>query len=216
MLIAYVGMPPFVVTLGMLSIARSLAMVLLATTGWSTSSAPTSELLAAGRRLLDAAAIAESRCIVLVPDRAAVRRRLRVPLDALGPRICSRSAATSARRRLTGVPVKPIKVSVYMLSALTAGIAGILEVGWLGTVTTGLGQAMELSVIAAAVIGGANLDGRHRHGLRRGGRRGADRGHPQQPDAARHQHLLAGPFVGTFIIVAVLFDRLRGGRAAEE
>jgi ribose transport system permease protein len=40
-----------------------------------------------------------------------------------------------------------------------AGIAGILEVGWLGTITTSLGQGMELSVIAASVIGGANLSG---------------------------------------------------------
>ena len=31
---------------------------------------------------------------------------------------------------------------------------------WLGSVTTNLGQAMELTVIAAAVIGGANLAGR--------------------------------------------------------
>ena len=60
---------------------------------------------------------------------------------------------------LTGVPVKRTKVSVYMFCSLCAGIAGILEVGWLGTITTGLGQGMELTVIAAAVIGGANLAG---------------------------------------------------------
>ena len=33
---------------------------------------------------------------------------------------------------LTGVPVKPIKVAVYMISALSAGIAGIVQTGWLG------------------------------------------------------------------------------------
>ena len=60
---------------------------------------------------------------------------------------------------LTGVPVKRIKISVYMFASLTAGITGVLEVGWLGGVTTNLGQGMELSVIAAAVIGGANLAG---------------------------------------------------------
>src|SRR5690606_16557976 len=60
---------------------------------------------------------------------------------------------------LTGVPVKRIKVSVYMLSAFMAGIAGILQVGWLGTITTGMGTGMELVVIAAVVIGGANLAG---------------------------------------------------------
>ena len=40
-----------------------------------------------------------------------------------------------------------------------AGIAGILQVGWLGTITTGMGTGMELIVIAAVVIGGANLMG---------------------------------------------------------
>ena len=60
---------------------------------------------------------------------------------------------------LTGVPVRRIKVAVYMISALSAGIAGIIETGWLGAVTTNLGTGMELQVIAAAVIGGANLAG---------------------------------------------------------
>ena len=44
-----------------------------------------------------------------------------------------------------------------MLSALMAAIAGVLQVGWLGTITTGMGTGMELVVIAAVVIGGANL-----------------------------------------------------------
>ena len=60
---------------------------------------------------------------------------------------------------LTGVPVRRIKVAVYMVSALSAGIAGIIQTGWLGAVTTNLGAGMELQVIAATVIGGANLAG---------------------------------------------------------
>ena len=60
---------------------------------------------------------------------------------------------------LTGVPVRPIKVAVYMISALSAGIAGVIHTGWLGAVTTNIGAGMELQVIAAAVIGGANLAG---------------------------------------------------------
>lgn len=60
---------------------------------------------------------------------------------------------------MTGVPVRTVKVSVYMFSSLCGGIAGILEVGWLDTITTSLGQGMELTVIAATVIGGANLMG---------------------------------------------------------
>ena len=110
---------------------------------------------------------------------------------------------------VTGVPVKLMKVSVYMFCSLCAGIAGILEVGWLGTITTSLGQGMELSVIAAAVIGGANLMGGV--GTAFGAVVGA-----ALIEVIRNSLILLGIstfwqgcFVGSFIIIAVLFDRLR-------
>ena len=40
-----------------------------------------------------------------------------------------------------------------------AGVAAILMVGWLGSVTNGLGVGYELQAIAAAVIGGTDLMG---------------------------------------------------------
>ena len=116
---------------------------------------------------------------------------------------------------VTGVPVKAIKVSVYMFCALCAGITGILEVGWLGTITTGLGQGMELTVIAAAVIGGANLSG----GI--GTAFGAVVGAALIEVIRNSLTLLGistfwqGTFVGSFIVVAVLFDRLRSRGANE-
>ena len=61
--------------------------------------------------------------------------------------------------RLTGLPVKQIKVSVYMLQWPDGGITSIFLVGWLGSVTNALGQGDELRVIAGTVIGGASLAG---------------------------------------------------------
>jgi ribose transport system permease protein len=114
---------------------------------------------------------------------------------------------------MTGIPVKSVKISVYMFASLMAGITGVLEVGWLGGVTTNLGQSMELSVIAAAVIGGANLAG----GI--GTAFGAVVG-AALIEVIRNSLILLGistfwqgTFVGTFIIIAVLFDRLRVSRA---
>ena len=107
------------------------------------------------------------------------------------------------------MPVRLIKVAVYMLSALSAGIAGIVETGWLGAVTSNIGTGMELQVIAAAVIGGASLVG----GV--GTAFGAMVGSalieviPQQPRAFRHQRVLAGRFIGSCIIIAVAFERVR-------
>jgi ribose transport system permease protein len=110
---------------------------------------------------------------------------------------------------LTGVPVPRMKLSVYMFCSLCAGIAGILEVGWLGTITTSLGQGMELTVIAASVIGGANLTGGA--GTAFGAVVGA-----ALIEVIRNSLILLGistfwqgTFVGSFIIIAVLFDRLR-------
>jgi ribose transport system permease protein len=110
---------------------------------------------------------------------------------------------------LTGVPVRRVKLSVYMFSSFCAGLAGILEVGWLGTITTSLGQGMELTVIAASVIGGANLTG----GV--GTAFGAVVGAALIEVIRNSLTLLGistfwqGTFVGSFIIIAVLFDRLR-------
>jgi ABC-type glucose/galactose transport system permease subunit len=55
--------------------------------------------------------------------------------------------------------VRRIKVSVYMLCSLMAGLSALLVIGWLGSVTNALGLTYELRVIASSVIGGTNLMG---------------------------------------------------------
>jgi ribose transport system permease protein len=116
---------------------------------------------------------------------------------------------------LTGVPVRQIKVAVYMISALAAGIAGIIQTGWLGAVTTNLGNGMELQVIAATVIGGANLAG----GM--GTAFGAVVGAALIEVIRNSLGLLGinafwqGVFIGGAILLAVLFDRIRNFRRNE-
>jgi len=61
--------------------------------------------------------------------------------------------------RLTGLRVDRLKIIVYILSALVAGIAGMVQYSYLSSVTADLGTGEELAVIAATVIGGANLAG---------------------------------------------------------
>jgi ribose transport system permease protein len=217
-MIAYVGVPPFVVTLGMLSIARSQAMVLSNNRMVYSFGPDQPALLTLGGGFVtlhlpfaDAVHIPNPLIflLVLMVIVAFVLRWTRWGrhLYAIGG---NERAAT-----LTGVPVKLVKVSVYMFCALCAGIAGILEVGWLGTITTSLGQGMELSVIAASVIGGANLSGGA--GTAFGAVVGA-----ALIEVIRNSLTLLGistfwqgTFVGSFIIVAVLFDRLRTRRADE-
>jgi ribose transport system permease protein len=61
--------------------------------------------------------------------------------------------------RLTGLHVDRLKIIVYILSAVVAGIAGLVQYSYLSSVTADLGTGQELAVIAATVIGGANLAG---------------------------------------------------------
>lgn len=61
--------------------------------------------------------------------------------------------------RYAGIPVGRIILLVYTLMGLLSGLSAAMAVGYFGSATTGAGQAYELRVIAAAVIGGASLAG---------------------------------------------------------
>ena len=60
---------------------------------------------------------------------------------------------------LSGISVDWVKVSIYVLTALLAGVAGILTLSRFSVATPTAGQGMELQAIAACVIGGASLSG---------------------------------------------------------
>lgn len=206
-LIAYIGLPPFVVTLGMLSIARSLAMVASGNTVVFEFGPDHDTLLAlGGGAWFFGIANPVFYMIILGLLTGFVLRWTRFGryLFAIGG---NEQAAT-----LTGVPVRMIKVAVYMISALTAGIAGIVQTGWLGAVTTNIGTGMELQVIAAAVIGGANLAGGAGTAL------GAIIGAMLIEVIRNSLGLLGinafwqGTFIGGAILFAVLFDRLANYR----
>jgi ribose transport system permease protein len=202
-LIAYVGMPPFVVTLGMLSIARSLAMVASNNTVVFQFGPDHEKLLALGGGATFGIANPVIYMIVLALITGFILR-----WTSFGRHVFAIGGNEQAAI-LTGVPVKRIKVMVYVISALSAGICGIIETGWLGAVTTNLGSGMELQVIAATVIGGANLAGGS------GTAFGALIGAALIEIIRNSLGLLGvsafwqGTFIGSFIIIAVLFERIR-------
>lgn len=61
--------------------------------------------------------------------------------------------------RLSGIKVDGIIISVYILSALLAGIAGLMLSAYIGVAAVGTGDAYTLNSIAAAVMGGAAFTG---------------------------------------------------------
>lgn len=60
---------------------------------------------------------------------------------------------------LSGVPVKKVKIRVYMISGVCAGMAGLIIASELTSAAPQTGQTFELNAIAAVVIGGASLAG---------------------------------------------------------
>jgi len=61
--------------------------------------------------------------------------------------------------KYAGIPVGKVKIIVYTIMGMMAGLAGFLYVGYYGAAEPAAGSGYELSVIAAAVIGGASLSG---------------------------------------------------------
>jgi ribose/xylose/arabinose/galactoside ABC-type transport system permease subunit len=61
--------------------------------------------------------------------------------------------------RFSGIRVNLVKLRVYALCGLAAGIAAVVNLGWYSTTSSSTGSGYELSVIAAAVVGGASLTG---------------------------------------------------------
>jgi ribose transport system permease protein len=206
LLIAYLRIPPFVATLGMLSLARSAAMV-LSNNKMIFQFGPDEKLLfwlGGGSTFGIAHPVIALTVLALATGFALKWTRWGTHVFAIG--------SNERAANLTGINTRALKVSVYMSSAFFAGVAGVLEAGWLGGVTTNLGQSMELSVIAASVIGGANLMGGA--GTVFGSVVGA-----ALMEVIRNSLILLGistfwqgAFVGTFIVLAVAFDRLRAMR----
>ena len=218
--VAYVGMPSFVVTLGMLSIARSLAVVfsgnqMLYQFG---PDAPIVKAIGQAKWPRHAPGDWSPHWIPQFSSHfwAMVVLALIVGyvfnFKAWGRHLFAIGGNEQAAR-LTGVPVDWIKFQAYVFSAFTASIASLLLLGYNGSAINAMGQGYELRVIAATVIGGANLMGGA------GTAFGAIIGSAFL-EVIRNALLMAGidsnwqgAFVGAFIILAVLLGMQTGGKS---
>ena len=224
LLIAYAGLSPFVVTLGMLSLARSLAIVLSGNKMIYQfgPDGPAFKIIGGGQNI-GLNGVSEAIFGAPLPFQLsnpvwvlvilAVAIGLTLKFTRWGRYIYAIGGNEHAAR-LTGIPVDRVKVQAYVVCALTASIAAILVVGWQGSAINALGTSYELRVIASTVIGGANLMGGE------GGTYGAVIG-AALLEVIRNSLLMQGidsnwqgAFVGVFIILAVLLEKIRGRRRA--
>jgi len=143
---------PFIITLGSMAILRGIAFV--ATNGQSIFGFPSvlRDVIRSG--VDNGMSVAPLAVMVIV----AVAGSLYLSRLAAGRRIYAVGGNEQAAR-FSGISLNRVKLSVYIVSGLCAGIAAVLSLGYYGAATSGDGQGYELNVIAAAVVGGASLSG---------------------------------------------------------
>jgi len=152
-LVVRVGMPPFVPTLGMLSLARGLAFVL--SEGRSISDfGRASDAF----RTLGAGELGGVPTPILYLIGVTATGSLFLSATPWGYRLYAIGGHEEAAR-LAGIRVGAMKFFVYVVSGGLAALAGVLTTSWLGVAQASAGTGQELDVIAAVVIGGTSLSG---------------------------------------------------------
>jgi ribose transport system permease protein len=152
LVVARLGVQPFVVTLGSMLLLRGAAEVLTggAEIGFQ-GRFPGFRWLGEGSALgLPAPFWFAAAAIALT---AFLMHR------TLFGRYCYATGSNREAARLSGVPVTLIRAATFVLSALLSGCAGLLYAAYLPAATPALGSAYELHAVAAAVLGGCSLHG---------------------------------------------------------
>ena len=143
-------LPPFIVTLGMMSIARGLAFAI--TGGETIRSLPPGFLVVGQGEILGLPVPILAMALLA----ALVGFLLR---STPWGRYTYAIGGNEEAALLSGVNVRRVKVAVYALSGLAAGISGVLFTSRFGVGQSTAGLGYELDVVAAAVIGGVSLTG---------------------------------------------------------
>jgi ribose transport system permease protein len=150
-LVSLLGIPSFLVTLGMLGIAAGVAQ-------WITASAPQPILSDAFNLLFGSGNLGPIPGLliwtaVFVTVGAIVLNKTRFGRQVLA------TGGNRTAAEFTGVNTKRIKFQVLLLSGVVASIAGMLYAGRLQSGRFQWGTGDELSAIAAVILGGTSLFG---------------------------------------------------------
>lgn len=153
LVITRLGLPDFIATLAMLGVARGL--LFLGTGGVPIIGymLPEYYVVSGLEQPLGFVTVPIIIAVVSVVVVALVLKFTRFGRHAYGVGSNPHAAV------LSGVPVKRVKVTAYIMSGLFAGIAGMILAGRTTTVAPTMGIGYEIPAIAAAIIGGAALAG---------------------------------------------------------
>jgi ribose transport system permease protein len=149
-LITRTGVPPFIITLGMMGLARGLALVI--TKGSTISGLPES-YLNLGQGYLGPVPYPVIIMLVL-----AVVLHIMLSRTTFGRRIYFIGSNEDAAI-LSGINVKRVKILVYMMCSILASTEAVIETARMSTAQPASGIGYELTAIGAVIIGGASMSG---------------------------------------------------------
>jgi ribose transport system permease protein len=143
---------PFIITLGTMAVFRGIAFVV--TNGQSIGGFPESFRNLVRWETEGGLSVVPLAIMLLMM----VLGSIYLSRLAMGRKIYA-VGGNELASRFSGIRVSRTKLSVYIISGLTAGVAALLALGYYGSASSSDGQGYELNVIAAAVVGGASLSG---------------------------------------------------------
>jgi len=146
-----VGIPSFLVTLGMLGIANGVAM-------WITASAPIPILSDTFNNFFGSGNLGAVPSLFLWTLIALGLGHFMLRKTPFGRKVLA-TGGNPVAARYSGIDTMKVKLFVLVASGAAAGIAGMLYAGRLNSGRFQWGQGDELSVIAAVILGGTPLAG---------------------------------------------------------
>ncbi len=149
-LVARMNLNPFITTLGMQMFLKGA--MLLAANGKSILGLPVS-FNQIGQGRLAGIQYPVFILIILVVVFEIVLRRSRIL------RTSYYVGGNENAARLSGIKVNRVKIAIYSLTGIMAGLAGIIITARFGSSSVTIGPGVELRVLAACIIGGASLNG---------------------------------------------------------
>lgn len=150
-LVTKTGVPPFIITLGMMGLARGAALVI--TKGNAISGLPKEFLLVGQGYAYDLVPYP-----VIVAILLAILVHIILTRTTFGRRIYLVGSNEEAAL-LSGVNVNRVKVLVFALCGGLTAIESVLETARFSTAQPGAGTGYELTAIGAVIIGGASMNG---------------------------------------------------------
>jgi ribose/xylose/arabinose/galactoside ABC-type transport system permease subunit len=150
-LVIKTGVPPFIVTLGMMGLARGAALVI--TKGSTISGLPPQYLMIGQGYILGTVPIPVIIMLVI-----AVILHIVLSRTTFGRRIYFIGSNEEAAL-LSGINVNQIKVIVFTLCAALASSQAVIETARMSTAQPASGIGYELTAIGAVIIGGASMKG---------------------------------------------------------